>query len=287
VLLMSLIVAGALGIDPAYLREVDSWREQRLVRLKADGGWLTLAGLAWLKPGVNRFGSDPTNEVVLPSHGAAAHLGQFVLDSGQVTVDVAPGAGITLAGKAVTRTVLRTDANGDPDVLVLGPLTMQIIARGERFGVRIKDNESESRLKLHGLRWYPVKPEYRVTARFVAHGKPTTIPIPSIIGVTEAMPSPGRVTFELGGKTVSLDPVLEPGDERLFFIFRDATSGHATYGAGRFLYADPPKDGRVILDFNKAYSPPCAFTPYATCPLPPPQNRLPLPIEAGEMNPAR
>ncbi len=283
---MSLIVAGAaVGIDPAYLREVEAWREHRLARLTADGGWLTVAGLAWLKPGVNGFGSDPANEVVLPVGRAAAHLGQLVLDKGQVTVEVAAGAGLTLAGKPVTRTALRTDANGDPNVLAVGPLTMQIIERGGRFGVRIKDNESEARRTFRGLRWYPVKPEYRVTARFVAHDRPTTIPIASVIGVTDAMPSPGRVTFELGGKTVSLDPVLERGEKRLFFIFRDATSGHATYGAGRFLYADPPKDGRVILDFNQAYSPPCAFTPYATCPLPPPQNRLPFPIEAGELNP--
>jgi uncharacterized protein (DUF1684 family) len=121
----------------------------------------------------------------------------------------------------------------------------------------------------------------------VPHDEPTTIAVPSIISVTEAMASPGRVTFELGGKPYSLEPVLEPGETRLFFIFRDATSGHTTYGAGRFLYAEPPKDGRVLLDFNKAYSPPCAFTPYATCPLPPAQNRLPIAIEAGEMSPER
>jgi len=279
---MSIVVAQAVGGDPAYRREVESWRAERLVRLKADGGWLTVTGLTWLKPGVNRFGSDPANDVVLPSRGAAAHLGRFVLDKGQVTVEVAAGAGVTLAGKAVTRTALRTDANGDPDVLALGPLTVQIISRGTRSGVRIKDNESELRRNFRGLRWYPVKPQYRVTARFLPHDKPTTIPVPTIIGVTDAMPSPGRVTFELGGKTVSLDPVLEPGEKRLFFIFRDATSGSTTYGAGRFLYADPPKDGRIVLDFNKAYSPPCAFTPYATCPLPPTGNRLPIPIEAGE-----
>jgi uncharacterized protein (DUF1684 family) len=290
VLLVSLIVAETAAAvdpasDPAYARDVEAWRAQRLARLKADGGWLTVAGLAWLKPGPNRFGTDAANEVVLPSHGAPAHGGQFLLTEGRVTVEVAAGVTVTLAGKPVTRAALRTDAAGEPDVLALGPLTMQIIERGGRYGVRIKDNESEARRAFRGLKWYGVKPAYRVTARFAPHDKPTTIPIPSVIGVTDAMPSPGRATFELAGKTYSLDPVLEPGETRLFFIFRDATSGAATYGGGRFLYADPPKDGRVILDFNKAYSPPCAFTPYATCPLPPTQNRLSIAIEAGEMNP--
>jgi uncharacterized protein (DUF1684 family) len=285
VLLVSLIVTETAAADPTYAREVELWRAQRLARLKADGGWLTVAGLAWLKPGPNRFGSDAANEVVLPKHGAPAHGGQFLLDQGRVTVEVAPGVGITLAGKPVTRTALRTDAAGEPDVLALGPLTMQLIERGPRIGVRIKDNESEARRTFRGLKWYAANPAYRVTARFVPHDKPTTIPVPSVIGITDVMPSPGRATFELGGKTVSLDPVLEPGETRLFFIFRDATSGAATYGGGRFLYADPPKDGRVVLDFNKAYSPPCAFTPYATCPLPPAQNRLSIAIEAGEMNP--
>ena len=150
--------------------------------------------------------------------------------------------------------------------------------------MRLKDLHSDFRRKFQGLKWFPVKPELRVTARFVARAKPTSLEVPSIIGVTEAMPSPGTAEFELNGKTFRLDPVLEPGASRLFFIFRDATSGHGTYGAGRFLYAEPPRDGTIVLDFNKAYSPPCAFTPYATCPLPPPQNRLPIAIEAGEMH---
>lgn len=288
VLVVSMIVGQAsAAVDPAYVKEVEAWRAQRLARLKADGGWLTVAGLAWLRPGPNRFGTDPGNEVVLPAHGAPARGGRFLLDGGYVTVEVAAGVRVTLAGAPVTRATLRTDAAGEPDVLSLGPLTMQLIERGGRTGVRIKDNESEARRSFRGLRWYPIKPEYRVTARFAPHDKPTTIAVPSIIGVTDPMSSPGRATFELAGTTYHLDPVLEPGETRLFFIFRDATSGGATYGGGRFLYADPPKDGHVVLDFNRAYSPPCAFTPYATCPLPPPQNRLASAVEAGEMNPER
>jgi uncharacterized protein (DUF1684 family) len=283
-MLLALLLAQQLTPEPAgYRHEVEAWRQERLERLKADGGWLTVAGLFWLKPGVNRFGAAPTNEIVLPG-GAPPQAGAFVLDAGQVTVEVTPGAPVTLEGKPITRRVLRSDVAGAPDVLALGALSLQIIDRGGRLGVRLKDLHSEVRQRFKGLTWFPVKPELRIKARFVPRKTPTSIDVPSVIGVTEKMPSPGTAEFELGGQTLHLDPVLESGETRLFFIFRDGTSGHGTYGAGRFLYAEPPRDGAVILDFNKAYAPPCAFTPYATCPLPPPQNRLPVTIEAGEMN---
>jgi uncharacterized protein (DUF1684 family) len=287
VLLLCLILAqvAAGAGDGAYRREIESWREQRLARLQADGGWLTVAGLAWLKPGANRFGADPGNDVILPAHGAPARAGVFRVEAGKVTVEVARGVPITLAGKPVTRATLRTDVAGEPDVLALGPLTMQIIERGGRLGVRTKDRESAARRDFKGTSWYPIRPEYRVTARFIPRDKPTTIAVPSVIGVTEAMPSPGTAEFQLAGKTLRLEPVLETGETQLFFIFRDATTGHGTYGGGRFLYADPPQDGQVVLDFNKAYSPPCAFTAHATCPLPPTRNHLPIAIEAGELAP--
>jgi uncharacterized protein (DUF1684 family) len=272
--------------DPsAYRREIEAWRQQRQERLKADGGWLTVVGLAWLKPGVNRFGSDPASDVVLPA-AVPAHAGLLRVDGRQVTVEVAAGVAVTLDGQPVTRRPLRSDADGaDPDVLRLASVTMQIIDRGGRLAVRIKDRDSAARRQFRGLRWYPVKPEYRVEARFVAHDKPATIVVPSVVGIAEAMTSPGSALFELAGRPMRLDPVLEPGSPQLFFIFRDATAAKTTYGSGRFLYADPPVNGRVVLDFNKAYSPPCAYTAYATCPLPPPQNRLPVAIEAGELAP--
>jgi len=162
---------------------------------------------------------------------------------------------------------------------------MQVIDRGGRLGIRLKDMDSTARHTFKGTSWYPIDPAYRVTARFEARATPLVIPVPTVLGTVEPMPSPGTAVFELGGKTLRLDPVLEPGETQLFFIIRDATTGHATYGGGRFLYADPPKDGHVVLDFNKAYSPPCAFTAYATCPLPPPGNRLAVAIEAGELAP--
>ena len=292
ILLMAGMWLGAPGqpaVDPgSYVQQEESWRRERQARLKADGGWLTVAGLFWLKPGANSFGADPGNDVVLPGHAAPARAGRFVLEGGHVRVEVRPGAGVTRAGRPVTRADLRSDADGAaPDVLALGPLTMQVIARGARLGVRLKDRESAARRDFKGTRWFPIRTEYRVLARFVARAAPEKIGVPTVLGTVEPMPSPGTLTFQLGGKTMSLDPVVEPGERELFVIFRDATSGRTTYGGGRFLYADPPRDGHddVVLDFNRAYSPPCAFTRYATCPLPPSQNHLHVAIEAGELDP--
>jgi uncharacterized protein (DUF1684 family) len=266
----------------AYRREIETWRAERQARLQSDGGWLSVAGLYWLAPGMNRFGSDRSNQLVLPAR-APPRAGSFRLESGRVTVEAIPGVTLTLAGKPIARAELRSDAAGPPDVVSLGDLTMQVIARGDRLGIRLKDPRSPARQNFKGLSWFPVRPEYRVSARFVAHPAPVSITVPTVIGTAESMPSPGSALFEIGGKSLRLDPVLEAGETQLFFIFRDATSGQSTYGGGRFLYADPPKDGRVVLDFNKASSPPCAFTPYATCPLPPSQNRLPIAVEAGEL----
>ena len=268
-----------------YQQEIEAWQKGREARLRADGGWLTVAGLFWLKPGMNRFGSGAANDIVLPADSAPASAGAFVLEGGRVTVEVAQAVTMTLAGKPVPRMALRSDAGGaEPDVLALGALTMQVIERDGRLAIRLKDMHSKLRREFEGLRYYPAQLSYRVVARFVSHPKPASIALPNMLGFSENLPSPGYAEFELGGKTVRLDPVIEaPGDKVLFFVFRDQTSGKTTYGAGRFLYADPPKDGRIVLDFNKAYTPPCGFTPYATCPLPPKQNRLPVAVEAGEL----
>jgi uncharacterized protein (DUF1684 family) len=289
--LLAWAVAGAAAGGARYVRDVEDWQRERARRLTADGGWLTVAGLAWLKPGQNSFGSDPKCDVVLPAHAAPPQAGVFVLEGSQVRVEVRAGVAVTLGDKPVTRTPLKSDAGGTaPDVLSLGALTMQIIDRGGKLGVRVKDMKSPARAKFKGLRYFPIEPRYRVVARFVPHPTPVTLNIPTVLGTVESMPSPGYATFDLpeaeflgAPQPLRLDAVLEPGETDLFFIFRDATSGKTTYGAGRFLYAAPPADGKVVLDFNRAYSPPCAFTPHATCPLPPPNNRLPVAIEAGEM----
>jgi uncharacterized protein len=271
--------------DDAYTAAIEKWRADRETRLKAEGGWLSVAGLFWLKEGTNTFGTDPASDIVLPKDAAPAHAGTFALEGGKATVQAEPGVGLTCEGKPVIRRALRSDTGGDePDVLKLGRLTMTVIERGGRYAIRLRDNDSKMRREFTGLHWFPVKEPYRVTARYVSYPSLKPVTVPNILGATEKMPSPGYAVFTLDGKEVRLEGVLEePNATELFFIFKDGTSGKETYPAGRFLYSDLPKHGEVVLDFNKAYNPPCAFTPYATCPLPPEQNRLPMRIEAGEL----
>jgi uncharacterized protein (DUF1684 family) len=266
-----------------YRAAVEKWRAEREARLRAEDGWLSVVGLYWLEDGASRFGTDASNEIVLPPGTAPARAGVFEHQAGTTELRLEPGVAGTLGGRPVTRGRMRPD--GD-DVLRLGRLSFQVIERGGRFGIRLKDVESAARRGFEGLRWFPVRESYRVTARFEPAAPGKTLPIPNVLGQVSHLPSPGRAVFEIEGREMALEPVLEePEATELFFIFRDGTSGKETYGAGRFLYAAMPEDGRIVLDFNRAYSPPCAFTDYATCPLPPPQNRLPVRIEAGELAP--
>jgi len=266
---------------PSYKAEIEHWREQREARLKADDGWLTVAGLFWLKEGKNSVGADKSASIVLPPGSAPASLGEFDFHDGQTTFHAASGANVTVNGQSAITAVLKPDTSGQPDVLQVNALTMFVIQRGKRFGIRLKDKNSPMRQAFTGLKYFPPDERYRVTAKFLPCNPPKMIPIPNILGKTEVEASPGYVEFQLNGQTFRLDPVME-GDS-LFFIFKDLTSGKETYPPGRFLNAPMPKDGEVVLDFNQAYNPPCAFTPYATCPLPPKQNQLPVRIEAGEL----
>jgi uncharacterized protein (DUF1684 family) len=277
----------------AYVEEIQKWRDARETRMKSDTGWLTVAGLFWLKEGDNRFDTDKANDIMLPEGTAPARAGLFRLASGVCTVVMEPGVAATLqasatpldGGTPVTTAVLRDDTQPDPEVIVLGRLRMFVIKRGERFAIRMRDLESSMRKEFTGLHWYPIQESYRVTASFEPSDPPTEVPVPNILGETEKMPSPGVARFQLQGRSITLRPVLEtPDAKQLFFIFKDTTAGRKTYGAGRFLYAELPADGKVVLDFNKAYTPPCAFTPFATCPLPPESNRLDIAIEAGELD---
>jgi uncharacterized protein (DUF1684 family) len=284
--LAGMAAAAVPAADPTYRAGIETWRTAREARLRGDGGWLQVVGLFWLKDGASTFGTDAGNAIVLPAGSAPARAGVFELRGGRTSVRLEPGVEAVVDGKPVTARELLPDVPGPADVLKLGPrLTLHVIERGGRYGIRLKDRESALLKEFGGLRWFPVQEDYRVEARFVPYTPPKTVPVPNILGQVESLPSPGYAVFTIGGREVRLDPVLEePGATELFFIFRDETAGQQTYPAGRFLYAPMPKDGRVTLDFNKAYSPPCAFTPYATCPLPPKQNRLPVRIEAGEMH---
>ena len=288
--LMTPLAAGGEGSKKMnqHEKDVEAWRQQRVAKLKSDDGWLTITGLFWLEPGKNRLGSAADNTVDLPAHSAPAHAGVLELSNNQVTLIAAPGAAMTVAGKPVSQQALRSDVPGPADVVNLGDLRFFVIERDGRLAVRLRDLRSPRRDKFNGIETFPVRPEFRINAQFVPHppGSQTGIPITNVLGKVSEMKSPGKLVFTLGGETLSLDAVQEsPTDTRLFILFRDSTAGKETYGAGRFLYSDGlPKDGHVIVDFNKAYNPPCALTPFATCPLPPPQNRLRVRIEAGEKN---
>jgi uncharacterized protein (DUF1684 family) len=258
-----------------------AWHQERLARLTAEDGWLSLVGLHWLTAGDNAVGSAPGLPVTLPA-GAPARLGAFRLQGEAVHFTPAPGAQVTLGGKPFEGGVVRTDTQpGGPDVLRHGTLQLVVLRRGERTGIRVRDTEAPTRKAFHGIPTFPPHARWRVEATLVRAKEPKVLQVPNVLGTEEQLPSPGTLVFTLGGKEHRLDPVLEEG--KLFVIFADETNRSDTYGAGRFLYADMPgPDGRVVLDFNRAYNPPCAFTPYATCPLPPRQNRLKVRVEAGE-----
>ncbi|MCU1310991.1 MAG: hypothetical protein JWO20_2116 [Candidatus Angelobacter sp.] len=260
----------------SYSASILKWREERQSKLRADDGWLTVAGLFWLKEGENTFGSEKSNDIELPK-SAPPKAGSFLLKQGKVILRLNPGIQMALNGKPAQETELHPDS----DKLQSGSLTIFVINRGDKVGIRLKDKNSAARKDFKGLSYYPIDPKLRVIADFIPYDPPKKIAIPTVLGTKVEEPSPGRAEFAIAGKKFSLEPVEEDADT-LFFIFKDPTAGPETYGAGRFLYTPKPRDGKVILDFNKAENPPCAFTPYATCPLPPPQNRLDAPIRAGE-----
>ncbi len=277
------MVAPAIGEDPvdSHRAEVEAFRVRRDAALRAEDGWLSVAGLFWLKPGTTRVGSDPVNDIVLPE-SAPARLGTLTLSSdGAADFRPEPGVALKLNGAPFPGGTIRSDASGPADVLALDSLRLILIKRGTRHAIRLKDNQSEFRKHFAGLKWYPIDPRWRIEANFVPHSQPTQLVFDTIVGEQDIINSPGYVTFSREGKTYRLDAALE-SNGKLWFVFRDGTSGRTTHGGARQLTAEPPRDGSVILDFNKACNLPCAYIPYATCPLAPPQNRLSLAITAGE-----
>jgi uncharacterized protein (DUF1684 family) len=258
-----------VAVDPAHAKDVDAWRTRRVERLKAEDGWLTLIGLHWLTPGDNPLLIHQKN------------VGVVTLQGGKVMLT--PTAPMTIDNKPVAGQVQLADDTADkgPTIVQMGTVRFQIIKRGDRFGVRVKDANAETRTHFKGIEMYPLNPEWRVEARLDPYDPPKKIPITDITGMTSEQEVPGALVFNIEGKEYRLDPLAE-GDE-YFVIFRDETSKNETYPAGRYLYAKKADaNGVTTLDFNKSYNPPCAFTPYATCPLPPLQNRLATRVEAGE-----
>lgn len=273
--------AGVVGAS--YEQELEQWRAKRLANLKGEEGWLSLIGLFWLKEGENRFGSDPAGEIVLPEGKSPAQAGTLRLAGGRVTLEARPGSGIRSGGRDVSTLELKSDEGGEATALEMGSLSFHVVKRGERLGLRVRDRENPARAEFKGMEYYPADKKWVVSARFEPYEPPKKVPILNVLGMETEEIAPGALAFEAGGREYRLQALKEQGSEQFFIIFADQTSGKETYGAGRYLYADPPDaQGRVTLDFNRAYSPPCAFTRYATCPLPPRENRLALRVEAGE-----
>ena len=285
-LLLLILVVGAGPSSPdsaQHRRDIEAWRERRLASLKREDGWLTLVGLSWLEQGENAVGSDPKSRVALPAGKAPARLGTITLAGKEAAFSAAPGETVEVAGRMVSSTPLKTDVSGEPTVLRRGALHFYLIDRAGKIGVRVKDSESAALKAFHGIDSFPIDPRWRVEARVERHDPEKEIPVPNVLGAIYPEKSPATLVFDVGGRTYRLDAVDEEGTTDWFVIFGDQTNGRETYGGGRFLYVTPPAAGTpAVIDFNKSYNPPCVFSPYATCPLPPPQNKIAVRIEAGE-----
>jgi uncharacterized protein (DUF1684 family) len=302
-------VAASAAAPAQWQQEIRAWRLQREKEISAPDGWLALAGLEWLNPGINSVGSAADNKIHLPGQ-APEHLGLLtVMDSPpssgskpshaspqaaptSTTIQLlAPAGGfpadLTMDGKPAREGTLQVD-NAKPSTIAWRGLSLVVLRRGDRFVLRIKDANSPVRTSFHGLNWYPAEPRYRVTARWIPFKPPLVEEISTVIGTKLKLPAPGLAMFLIDGKVQHLEPVLEdPSGKTLFFILRDATSKTASYGGGRFLHSGLPdhgldQPGSLTLDFNQLENPPCAYTNYATCPLPPLQNQLDVGIKAGE-----
>ena len=257
------------------------FRSDREVSLKADNGWLTVAGLHFLNAGDNRVGSDPSNDIVLDFASVPKHVGVISVDGTKVRIRAAAGQTLTINDRTVTESELHGAFDQQPtDTLKFGPVSFFVHYSGPRLALRVRDQQSALRTQFRGLRWYAPNAAYRVDATFTAYPELKTVQIPNILGDLEPFSAIGTVTFNLGGVSHTMEAWRS--GKRLWFVFRDRTSGRDTYPSARFLYTDGPVEGKVVMDFNFAQNPPCAYNPYTTCPLPPPQNRLSVAVEAGE-----
>jgi uncharacterized protein (DUF1684 family) len=266
--------------DAAYREAFEKWKAELAEDLKEN--WLPLAGLLWLKPGSNTFGSNSANRIVLSEDGVPERAGSFELDGQKVTVKILPGVNAVIAGKNTTTAEMQPDSAEHPTILELGSLRMHVIQRGQRVGIRVKDLNSLAVRNYHGAVFFPVDLNYRVTATWVPSTEKKTVDVPNILGDVTPTPVAGEVRFKINGQELSLTDLGGDPSKGLFFVFNDLTSRSETYPGGRFLDTDPVSNGTVVLDFNRAHSPPCAVTPYATCPLAPRENRLPVAVLAGE-----
>jgi len=264
--------------DEAYVQGFDKWKAEQTADLKEN--WLPLAGLFWLKPGTNTFGSDPASQIVFPK--GPAHAGEFDLEGKEVTLKLLSDAHATIAGKAASTAKLDPDTSEHVTYVEMGSLRFHVIVRGERVGIRVRDSDSAAARNFKGMIFFPLDLNYRVTANWIPADGKKTVEIPNVIGDVTPQPIPGIATFKINGEDLRLTALGGDAKAGLFFVFNDLTAKNETYPGGRFLDTGPVVDGHVVLDFNRAYNPPCAVTPFATCPLAPKENRLTVAIPAGE-----
>lgn len=263
-----------------YRAEQATWRANYQKSLLEPEGWFAVAGLFWLKPGANQFGSDSSSVVVLPEYSSPPIAGMFTLNGDKVTVSTVPGVELKINDKAPSDSPLQSDLSGRPDRMSLGGVTFHVIQRSEKVGIRLYDPKSANRVHFHGLKWYPADEKWVIPAEFVPYNPPKDGSITNVLGQVTPVKIPGYLSFKVNGVDCRLDAQSEDGG--WFLDFQDATTDKTTYGAGRFLDVSTPKSGPVLIDFNQATNPPCAYTSFATCPLPPAGNRLTVSINAGE-----
>jgi uncharacterized protein (DUF1684 family) len=272
------MASGTPDIDPAYQQSFDKWKAERVDDLKQN--WLVLAGLFWLKPGDNSFGSDAASAIVFPK--GPAHAGVFTLQGEDVIVKFSPDAHAIIDGEPATTSTLLPDTSGKRTIVEMGSLRFYVIKRRARLGIRLKDLDSEAARNFHDLVFFPLDLNYRVIGKWVPSDGKKTVDVPTVLGDLNPTPVAGMVVFKINGQELQLTDLGGDPSKRLFFVFNDQTAKTNTYPGGRFLDAEPVVNGTVVLDFNRAYNPPCAVTPYATCPLAPRENRLPIAIPVGE-----
>ena len=286
--LASLLLAlPAASADTDWKKSVEEWRQRADASLRRDNGWLSLAGRYVMKPGLNTFGTDPANDIVFPAGLGPARMGTIDVQPEKVVVKTAPGVTMVKDGVEMTDKIMSTSTE-NRDWVNIGPrASFHVIAREDRYVLRLADKESEVRKRFGGRVWYDVNDKYRVPAKYVPYDPPRKIPIVNVLDEVSDEPAPGYVEFKVDGKAYKLDAVGD--DAGLFFVFRDGTAGDTTYPPGRFLYVDkkPAPGETFMLDLNRAYNPPCAFSEYTTCPLPPKQNILAVKLESGEKYPPR
>ena len=278
----SMLSAVLSADDPdTFIQKELKWREKRDEEMKAPTSWLNIAGLFWLKEGENRFGTSGENPIKLPKGSAPPFAGTFFLDNGTVTVTAEQGTELTIDGNSIYKSQLKGDDRGKPDVVVLNNLRMWVIKRFDQYAIRLRDLDHAPYKKYKGLDYFSPSEKYKIQAEFHAFPEPKILEVGTAVGKNTEMNSVGYVTFKIDGQTRRLE-AFSGGPNALFFIFGDATNGKETYEASRFMTAQILENGKVDLNFNRAVNPPCAYTPFATCPLPPPQNQLKIRIPAGE-----